>query len=262
MTGTSSVPARDPWVTRPRPRPHAYLRLLCFPHAGGGASAFRAWPDHLPADVEVCPVQLPGREQRMLEPAIDRMEPLVDALSEAVRPYEDLPLAFYGHSNGALVAFELARRLRREGRHLPVHLFASGRRAPDVPSSRPNVAHLPDDEFLAEMRELGGTPEEVLQHPELLRLLLPLLRADVALNEAYVFTPEAPLECPITAYGGLSDLKASREEVQAWGRHTSAELVTRFFPGDHFFVFGAARDLFLRTFSGDLHEIFRRAGGW
>ena len=260
MTGTAS--ARDPWITRPRPRPHAYLRLFCIPHAGGGASAFRAWGDALPVDVEVCPVQLPGREARMGEPAISRMEPLVDALSRAIRPYEDLPIAFFGHSNGALIAFELARRLRREGRHLPVHLFASGRRAPDVPNPRPDVAHLPDPEFLAEMRELGGTPEEVLAHPELMQILMPLLRADVALNEAYRFSEEAPLECPITAYGGLGDLKATREDVEAWGRHTSGGFTARFFPGDHFFVYGEQKELVLRTLSGDLHDIFRRAGGW
>lgn len=259
---SATTPTRDPWVQRPRPRPHALLRLFCFPHAGGGASAFRAWGDSLPAEVEVCPVQLPGREQRMGEPAYDRIEPLVEALSAALLPYEDLPAAFLGHSNGALIAFELARRLRREGRHLPVHLFATGRRAPDVPSNRPDVAHLPDPEFLAEMRELGGTPDEVLENAELVRILLPLLRADVALNEAYRFAEEAPLPCPITAYGGLGDPKAPREAVQAWERHTSGGFAARFFPGDHFFVFGAQRDLVLRTLSADLHEIFRRAAGW
>lgn len=249
------------WITRPRPRPGAPLRLFCLPHAGGGASAFRAWADVLPAEVEVCPVQLPGREARMAEPAIDRMEPLVEALSDALRPFDEEPFALFGHSNGALVAFELARRLRREGRYGPVHLFASGRRAPDVPSPRPPVAHLPDDEFLADLREMGGTPAEVLAHPELMRILLPLLRADVRVNETYVFTEEEPLACPVTAYGGLLDPKASREDVEAWRRHTAGAFTVRFFPGDHFFVF-TQRDLVLRTLATDLHEIFRRAAGF
>lgn len=259
MSATTSRPGT--WITRPRPRPGAPLRLFCLPHAGGGASSFRPWADVLPAEVEVCPVQLPGREARMGEPAIDRMEPLVEALSEALRPFDDEPFALFGHSNGALIAFELARRLRREGRHGPVHLFASGRRAPHVPNPRRTVAHLPDDEFLAEMRELGGTPEEVLAHPELMRILLPLLRADVRLNETYAFAADAPLACPITAYGGLGDPKAPREDVEAWREHTAADFTLRFFPGDHFFVF-ARRDLVLRTLAMDLHEIFRRAAGF
>jgi medium-chain acyl-[acyl-carrier-protein] hydrolase len=253
-------PSREGWILRPKPRPGAVLRLLCIPHAGAGASAYRGWADALPAQVEVCPVQLPGRENRMLERPFDRVEPLVEALGEAVSAVDDLPFAVYGHSNGALIGFELARHLRRAGRHGPVHLFASGRRAPDLPNPRPNVAHLPDDEFLADLRNLGGTPEEVLAHPELMRMLLPLMRADVALNEHYAFREEAPLDASITAYGGLRDPKATREDVQAWRRHTAASFAARFFPGDHFFVSGD-RDLVLRTLAADLHDLLVRGAG-
>ncbi len=256
---TRTVPpgAGDAWVLRPRPRPQAHLRLFLLPHAGAGASAFRGWSDGLPADVEVCPVQLPGRENRVAEPAFDRLEPLVRALAGALAGWDDLPWAVFGHSNGALIAFELARHLRREGRHGPVHLFASGRRSPDSPAEGAVTHHLPDGQFVRELRELGGTPEEVMAHPELMALLLPLLRADVALTETYPFVEEAPLECPITAYGGVDDAKASREQTEAWRRHTSGGFTHRRFPGDHFFIL-SRRDLVLRTLSQDLLDILMR----
>ncbi|HEX8392037.1 MAG TPA: thioesterase domain-containing protein [Longimicrobium sp.] len=241
----------DRWIARPRPNPRARLRLFCLAHAGGGASAFRGWADVLPPEVEVCPVQLPGRENRLAEPAIMRMEPLVEALSSAVRPYLDLPFALFGHSNGALIGFELARRLREQGRAGPVHLFASGRRAPDCASGRAPTSHLPDDEFLDDLRQLGGLPDALLQHRELVALLLPTLRADVALNESYAFAEGEPLACPITAYAGAADGKVSAEQVQAWGRHTRGPFTVRTFPGGHFFL-QEARAEFLRVLSADL----------
>jgi medium-chain acyl-[acyl-carrier-protein] hydrolase len=254
-----TAPVKSRWITCPRPRPGAVLRLLCIPHAGAGASVFRGWADALPAEVEACPVQLPGREQRMGEPAIDRMEPLVEQLAAEVLAAGDLPFAVFGHSNGALIGFELARLLRRRGEHGPVHLFASGRRAPDLPNPLADLTGLPDDEFLAGLVSLGGTPREVAEHPELLRILLPLLRADVALNETYRFGQEAPLECGITAYGGVQDPKASRADMEAWRRHTAGPFTLRFFPGDHFFPFGPQRDLVMRTLSADLHDLLTRA---
>ncbi|MBB4637945.1 thioesterase II family protein [Longimicrobium terrae] len=246
----------DRWIARPRPNPRARLRLFCLAHAGGGASAFRGWADALPAEVEVCPVQLPGRENRIGEPAITRMEPLIDALLPAVAPYLDLPFALFGHSNGALIAFELARRLRAEGRPGPVHLFASGRRAPDRSSGREPTSHLPDAEFLADLHRLGGLPDALLQHQELISLLLPTLRADVALNECYVFGEQEPLDCPITAYIGLADSKATNDQVQAWGRHTRAPFVIRGFPGGHFFLQEGRAD-FLRVLAADLLTVAR-----
>lgn len=256
----ATPPANDPWIQRPRPRPGALLRLFCLPHAGGGASAFRGWAEAMPAEVEVCPVKLPGREARLGEPAIPRMEPLVDELVGVTERWSDLPFAIFGHSNGALIGFELARRLRREGRPGPVHLFASGRRAPDVPASRAPVAHLPDEPFVAELRELGGTPPEVLDHPEILPLLLPLLRADMALAETYEYREEPPLECPITAYSGLADVKVSRADAEAWGRHTRAGFTLRMFAGDHFFIL-AEPTLVVQTLAADVEGIFRRAMG-
>lgn len=240
------------WITRPRPAPRARLRLFCIAHAGGGASAYRGWADALPAEVEVCPVQLPGRENRMAEPGFHSLPPLVDALVEVMEGFQSLPFAIFGHSNGALIGFELARALRARGRPGPVHLFASGRRAPDLPADRPPTHHLPDAEFLAELQTLGGLPQQLLEHHELLELLLPTLRADVTIHETYVFQEQAPLDLPITAYGGLSDPRVSREQLQGWERHTAGPFVMRMFPGGHFYL-QEDRASVLRTLSTDLH---------
>lgn len=252
----STRPTADRWITRPRPSPRARLRLFCLAHAGGGASTFRGWADVLPAEVEVCPVQLPGRENRVAEPAFDRLEPLVDALAEAVDPYLDLPFALFGHSNGALIGFELSRLLRARGKPLPAHLFASGRRAPDLPAETAPIHALPEPEFLAELGQLGGLPPAVLEHRELLGLLVPLLRADVAIHETYAFREEAPLPVPLSAYGGLTDVKVSRDQLQAWARHTEGPFVLRMFPGGHFYV-QENRDTLLRTLSADLLGVLR-----
>ncbi len=254
---TRSTP--DRWITRPRPLPRARLRLFCLPHAGGGASSFRGWADVLPADVEVCPVQLPGRENRIAEKAFDRVEPLTEALADALDGYLDRPFALFGHSNGALMAFELSRLLRARGRPGPAHLFASGRRAPDLPAESAPIHQLPQAEFLGELQRLGGLPQQLLEHRELLELLVPLLRADVAIHETYQFAEQAPLDCPITAYGGLADPKVSREQLQGWGRHGAPPFTMRLFPGGHFYLHDD-RAAVLRTLSSDLLAVLRDLG--
>ena len=249
----STQPAKDPWIQRPRPRPDARLRLLLLPHAGGGASMFRGWADALPPDVEVCPVQLPGRENRVGERAFDRMDPLVQALAEVLERWRDLPYTVFGHSNGALVGFELARLARRTGTPGPVHLFASGRRAPDVPSRLPDVHGLPDAELIAELGRLGGLPAQVTQHSELMQLLLPLLRADMALIETYEYRAEPRVPIPVTAYTGTDDPRVSLEDAQAWERHTTGGFRMRVFPGDHFYLSGSSQ--VLATLSADLRSV-------
>ena len=164
---TASV--SDPWIACRKPRPQARLRLFCFPYAGGGASIFRTWPDGLPADVEVCPVQLPGRGTRLMERPFTQLSPLVEALAQALLPLLDKPFAFFGHSLGALVSFELARHLRRQYGVHPVRLFVSACRAPQIPHRDRPIHTLPEAEFLAELRRLNGTPAEVLEHEELMR---------------------------------------------------------------------------------------------
>lgn len=250
-----STSTLDRWIARPRPNPRARMRLFCIAHAGGGASSFRGWGDALPPEVEVCPVQLPGRENRLGEKPFDRVEPLVASLADAVRPYLDMPWVLFGHSNGALIGFELSRALRAQGLPIPEHLFASGRRAPDIPSR--TTGHLSDDQFLDDLVELGGLPRELLQHPEMVALLLPLLRADTSLHETYEFREQPPLDCPITAYGGVEDIKVGREAIEAWGRHTARAFRVRMFPGGHFFH-QSHRGEFLQTFSADLSGVLAR----
>jgi surfactin synthase thioesterase subunit len=228
--------ALESWIACRKPSPQARLRLFCFPYAGGGVSIFRAWSDGLPADVEVCPIQLPGRGTRLMEPPFTRLSPLIHALAEALFPLLDIPFAFFGHSLGALVSFELARQLRREFAVQPVRLFVSADRAPQIPNRDRAVHSLPEREFLAELCRLNGTPRQVLQDEELRQIMLPLLRADFAVCETYEYANETPLNCPISAFGGLQDHRVNRGDLEAWREQTSASFSLRMFPGDHFFL--------------------------
>jgi medium-chain acyl-[acyl-carrier-protein] hydrolase len=244
----------DRWLAYRDVNPRARLRMFCFPYAGGGASVYRGWGKSLPADVEVCPVQLPGRESRMREPAFNRSEPMITAVADALQPYMDLPFVFFGHSMGAAIGFELSRELRRRGKTLPLHLFASGRRAPQMPAREEPIHDLPEPEFLVKLRELNGTPEEVLQHEELMRLLIPILRADFAVNETYEYKEEEPFDFGISAFGGLGDEDVTREDVEAWQIHTRGRFRMRMLPGDHFFLTGS-KDLLHEAVSRDLAEV-------
>ena len=242
------------WVTYPWPNPGAHLRLFCFPYAGGGASAFCSWAEGLPSSVELCPIQLPGRENRLSEPPFTRLLPLVQALARAIQPHLDKPFAFFGHSMGATIAFELARRLQEQGRPTPLCLIVSGGRAPHLPDPDPPIHHLPEEEFIAELRRFNGTPDAVLQHAELLQLLLPLLRADLAMHETYEYVVGEPLECPVFALGGYGDDLVDYQALAAWQEQTSGPFAQHMFPGDHFFLRSEQESL-LRTISQELTKI-------
>ena len=247
------------WVSCFKPNPQAKLRLFCFHYAGGGASVFRTWSDSLPESVEVCAIELPGRGMRLRESPFTQLEPLVQHLASTLLPYLDKPFAFFGHSMGGLVSFELTRLLRTEYGVSPVHLFVSGHRAPQVPDPDPPIHTLPESEFLQELRRFNGTPEAVLKNAELMQLLLPTLRADFAVIETYAYTPETPLDCPITAFGGLQDREASCNELEAWREQTNASFVLKMFPGDHFFLHSAG-SLLLQDLHQKLHQIVEDVG--
>jgi len=218
------------------------LRLFCFPHAGGGATAFKGWTEGLPRSVIVSPMHAPKR---------DNMADHVAALAAACEPYLGDPFAFFGHSMGAVVAFELARCLRRRNQPLPRLLIVSGARAPQfrrghVPPPEPS-----ESEFIAELRRLEGTPEEVLNNSGLLRMILPALRADAAIYRGYVYAEEPPLDCPIRAYGGAQDPNVRRDHLEAWSEQTTASFELRLFPGGHFFL-QTGREAFLEALAQDL----------
>ncbi len=185
--------------------------------------------------VEVCAVQFPGREARIAESPVDDLPRLVPMLREALEPYVDRPFAFFGHSIGALVSFELARELRRSGGIEPTHLFVSGCPAPHLPCSE-RMSDLSEDEFLERLYRFNGTPSEVLNHPELMHMMLPALRADFALRDRYLYREEPPLSCPITSFGGMSDVHVDGLMLRAWRRHTEDRFQLWLFQGDHFFM--------------------------
>ena len=224
------------WISRHVPRPSATARVFCFPPAGHGA-AFRAWSNALPQRYELCAVELPGHGARLRETPLSSIPRIIDGLSEALLPELDRPFIFFGHSMGAVLAAALARRLAAHGEPCPAHLFVSARRPPRVFDPSPPLRELSDQAFVnAINRRYAGMPQEVLNDPELLALLLPALRADVAALERYAPGVEAPLDCPITACGGLADTATPRLHLEAWRSETLGSFRLRLFAGGHFYL--------------------------
>lgn len=251
---TVSPPASaDKWLFAPAPKADARMRLFCFPYAGVGASIYRMWPRHVPEAVEVCGVQLPGREGRLRETPLTSFCALVDAVADGIGPHIDRPFSMFGHSMGGLLAFEVTRTLAARGVELPSHLFVSGWRAAHLPPRRPPMSHLAYDAFVIEVRKrYDGIPEEVFRNPELMELLIPTLRADMMALEGYAHVRGAPLECPVTAYGGSVDPEAMEPEIAAWDQHSRCGFRYRIFPGNHFFL-QTSRALV----AGDVGEVLR-----
>jgi medium-chain acyl-[acyl-carrier-protein] hydrolase len=235
-----------PWLIYPQtngiqtnvPQAHtsAKFRLLCFPYSGAGASIFRTWTAPLAPHIEVVAVQLPGREARRKEVLFSHLPSLIQAMTPALLPYLDRPFMFFGHSVGALISFEVARQLRRIGHALPCHLVVSGRAAPQFPASAPPMHQLPDADFLAALHRYNGTPAIVLKNADLMNLFMPILRADLAINETYIYEPEAPFDFPIAVFGGSEDAQVSHADLSGWREQTKADCNLKLFPGDHFFL--------------------------
>ena len=211
------------------------LHLLCFPPAGAGALLFRPWFQYATAKVQISAIQLPGREHRLKEPCFTELPRLVTRLADDLLPVlQNRPFAFFGHSMGGLICFELARELRRRGNSLPEYLLVSGRRAPQIPIKNPLYPE-PDSMLVEALRQYGGTPEAVLQNSDLMELFLPIFRSDLMVNEKYDYNDEPPLDCPLAAFGGTKDIIVNREQLQSWNEHTSQEFELQMFAGNHMF---------------------------
>jgi len=230
---------RSPWLPFGT-APEARVRLLCLPHAGAGASVYRAWGAGFSDVVGVCPVQPPGREKRRGEEPFTQVGPIVSSLAPEVIEAISPPYAILGHSTGALCAFELAREIRRLGGAEPAHLFVAGRRAPQLPMEVTMLGELSGDELAVVLRRLGGTPEEVLGNHRLLQMIQPLLAADFTVNERYTYQPGPPLIIPITAFAAMDDMGADSAQMAAWEQQTSAGFSMHTLSGGHFAVFDHA----------------------
>ncbi|MEV0763708.1 alpha/beta fold hydrolase [Nocardia sp. NPDC050435] len=228
MTGTGLVKS---WL-RSAAAPAA-VRLVCIPHAGAGASSFNRWPELFGPEIGVVRVQLPGREDVVRHPPLHRVGAAVRELTGQITESGDEPVALYGHSMGALIAYELARALTVAGRP-PVHLFASGRRSPHLAASRAVLHRLPDHDFAAAMATMGAWGAAG-RSASFLRYALPLTKADLELSEEYSHQPQPRLTCPITTFYGTEDPIADPDEVWAWGSLTDGPFATHEFAGDHLF---------------------------
>jgi medium-chain acyl-[acyl-carrier-protein] hydrolase len=250
----------DKWLVRFQPNRGARLRLFCFPYAGNGASAFRPFSRGLPQEVEVCAVQPPGREERWREDAFTDIPALVSAAVDALAPHLTEPFALFGHSLGAKVAFEFARRLQADGGPTPRILFASAHAAPHLPPRDAPMAHLPEAQFVEEMMvRYGGIPRPVLEDRELLAMFVRVLLSDMRALEAYVYVPGPKLNCAIAAYGGDRD-RLDPEVLKRWSELTERGFSFRMFRGDHFFL-TSQRDELLFEVSGALRAALAQTPG-
>jgi len=226
-----------PWIDAPIERPNSEFRLFCFPYAGGGAQVYRSWPKALPEWLEVCPIQMPGRWGRIGEALFQHMDELVQDLSQALLPELSKPFAFFGHSMGALVAFECCRALRSLEAPQPSFFFPSAHRAPQASKIKSRTSYdLPESQLIEELKKLKGTPTEVLEHPEWMKIFLPIIRADLRIVETYPYRGQAPLASPILAFAGGQDHEATPTDMEAWREQTSSDFHLVKVPGDHFFV--------------------------
>jgi medium-chain acyl-[acyl-carrier-protein] hydrolase len=217
------------WIIGPDQPSAARVRLLCIGHAGSGPSFFRPWCSRLQPDVEVVRASLPGRERRHREKPLVSVDEIVEALCEAMEDYYDKPVALFGHSMGAIVAYELARRLRQQ----PVYLFVSGRRAPHLPPTHEPFYTMENARLLEVLASLDGTPSQMLDE-KTLSTFLPSLRADFRANETYRQTSQPRLTCPLGAYAGIEDPEVNPAEIAEWRHVTTGRYECLLFPGGHF----------------------------
>ncbi|HVC89126.1 MAG TPA: alpha/beta fold hydrolase [Acidobacteriaceae bacterium] len=227
-----------------RPRPAASFRVFCFPHAGGAPIAFFPWAEWFSEDIECVCLQYRGRAQRIREKPLTSIGEFVSEISEDLAALSDTPFAFYGHSFGGIVAFELARQLRRSGRPGPSHLFVGATRPPHLESPFSPIHALAKEDFIANVQSrYGGIPSVILEDAEVMKMFLPAMRGDFTAYESYRYEPGPPLDIPITAFGGAQDKAVEPECLYEWELHTQAVFASNILPGDHFFSLTSGKEL-------------------
>ncbi len=236
-------PRFSPWLPNLKPKSSAKLRLFCLPYAGGNASIFHDWAAHLPETVDLCPIQLPGRGARINETSFRHLANLITAIVKEIKPYLGIPFVFFGHSLGALIAFEISHKLRLEHLPVPAHLVVSGCAAPNQEIKRRSLSSLPKLTLIEELARLNGTPKELLRNDEIMELMLPSLRADFSLYESYCYQRRSLLECPVTAFGGIRDQEVNLQQLDSWRNETRSRFLLYRLPGNHFFLHGKEADL-------------------
>lgn len=211
------------------------LRLFCLPCAGGSAAAFRPWSRVITSSIQVCPLELPGHGSRIKEPPTTSMPELVGELVETLDPFLDAPFALLGHSMGSAIAWHLARALEHRGGPVPRRLIVMGFRPLHFRRPQPLLHRLDDQGLTEALRAFGGTPQEVLEQPQLMSLMLPAIRADFELIETLATPTDLPLACGLSAYMGSTDREVSFDQMEQWRQYTSADFQLRIYPGGHFF---------------------------
>lgn len=216
--------------------------LFCFPFAGGGASAFGKWAGSFPDQIVVTPIQYPGRETRWSESGFATLTELAERIADDFKDCWPRRFAFFGHSFGALLAYELARIVKQRDQPLPVRLFLAGARAPHLPL-REQIHDLADERFLSKLQKFNGLPDELLKHPNLIAAVLPIIKEDFRLFEQHRFKQSDPLDIPMSVFGGFADDNVAVPELLSWSRHTSKAFRSRFLKGSHFFIFDSVSSI-------------------
>lgn len=233
------------------PSQHATARLFCLPHAGGTAQTFLRWRKYVPAWIDLCAIELPGRARRIDEPQPRDVDAVVAEFLDNSRDLLDLPYAVFGHSLGGLLAYQITRTVEETGRPALVRLYVSATRPPADEATAPRRHQLGDRELAAHLRDIGGTPAEVLEDEALLSLVLPIIRSDLRLGETYRHTWTQPQRTPITAFAGIDDPVVSPHQAAGWLAYSDGGVAVRELPGDHFFLDEKAREI-VATIAADL----------
>lgn len=243
----------NPWFIHPRPNPNANVRLFCFHPAGSNALFFYNWAKELHPSIEPISIQLPRRSSHLENPLLTRMEPVISYLCEAILNYCDKPYYFFGHSLGALIAFELAHALQKNNKPLPYCLFTSGKTPPHLQIQKLTY-HLSDKDFIDLVKEYNGIPTEIINDNSLMALFLPILRADFELLETYVYQDRSPLLCDLIALGGIDDPIVKPNIIKEWQKYTSGTFNYHLLPGDHFFIKSEQKNV-LKIVTQEIHKI-------